>query len=95
MSTEKTPPNQGSTEGASSPAEEENPETYLQSTLLEIHELISDIENPFTLVGKLVSSLGKDKTLEILTGEKKDDEPKKDRQDQPPPLAPQLPLQNF
>lgn len=77
VSIEKNP--QDAVEGGSENLDDEveTPENYLEDTLFEIHELISDLENPFTLVGKLISSLGKDKTLQIITGDKKE-EPKKD-----------------
>ena len=91
VSGEKNSSSSGAEESSENVNEVDKPEDYLESTLLEIHELISDIENPFTLVGKLVSSLGKDKTIELLTGEKKDEprkEPDGNRDSQSPPPLP-------
>ncbi len=60
-----------------------NMQDSVDNTLIEIQNLISDIENPFTLLGKMAKDLGKDKVIKtkIVDEEHRD----------PQPLTPQLP----
>ena len=83
-STQQTAKSIEDKKSADAPADSQN---TLGTTLMEIQKLISDIENPFTLVGKMISTLGKDKTLETLTGEMKGGDSKPEEK----PNSPQSP----
>ena len=52
-----------------------NMQDTVDNTLLEIQNLISDIENPFTLLGKMAKDLGKEKVIKTKIVDKDQEEP--------------------
>ncbi|MGA2663316.1 MAG: FlaD/FlaE family flagellar protein [Nitrososphaerales archaeon] len=56
-------------EKAEDPSGEKLSEEAMDDIFLEVRRLIADIDNPFTLLGKLVSVIGRDKVIEEMGGE--------------------------
>jgi len=61
---------------AEDPSGEKLSEEAMDDIFMEVRRLIADIDNPFTLLGKLVSVIGRDKVIDELGGENEEEKDK-------------------